>query len=96
MLEITLHPAAVRDYEDAFAWYAKQDLQAAIRFEEAIQQSLDRISRDPGFGVKLDETHHFYRLKQFPYLVIYRVHGEQLWVVAFSHYHRDPTYWHGR
>jgi toxin ParE1/3/4 len=96
MAEVALHPAADRDYQDAFAWYAKQDLHAALQFETAIEQSLERIALDPGVGIRLDDSHYFYRLKRFPYLVIYRVSDQQIWIVAFSHYRRDPTYWHGR
>jgi plasmid stabilization system protein ParE len=96
MIDIDLHPEAFRDYQEAYDWYAERELQAAEDFDAELQAALAKLIQDPSFGVSIDRDHFFYRLKRFPFYVVFRVRGDVLWVIAVSHNRRDPTYWRGR
>ena len=96
MIDIDLDPEAFREYQEAYDWYAKQDLQAAEDFDAELQAALAKLTQDPTFGLPIDNHHFFYRLKRFPYFVVFRLERNLLWVVAVSHNRRDPAYWYGR
>ncbi len=94
--EVAFHPKASAEYTGAYAWYAVHDLRAADRFEQEVESSVQRIVRDPHRWPRYDETHRKLVLRRFPYLVIYREHGNRIWIVAVAHGHRRPGYWKKR
>jgi toxin ParE1/3/4 len=96
MIDIQLHPEAFRDYEEAYDWYAKQDIQVAEQFDADLQATLAKLIQDPTYGVPLGSKHYFFRLKRFPYFVVFEMRQNLLWVIAVSQNSRDPNYWRGR
>jgi plasmid stabilization system protein ParE len=45
--EVTVHPAAEAEYEDALAWYLERSPQAADRFEAAFGEAIEAIRSRP-------------------------------------------------
>lgn len=96
MLEITVHPEASQEYENAVAWYHERNPKAAERFRQAVRHRLDEIAQSPRRWPRLDEDHHFALVERFPYFIVYLPRLDDLLVVAFSHSRRRPNYWTGR
>jgi plasmid stabilization system protein ParE len=97
MLEAELLPPARDDFDDSYAWYAKQSVRAADRFAESIDNALEKLCDDPTIGIRLDDDHWFYRLKKsFPFYLVYRIEPTKIVVVAVAHNRREPHYWQGR
>ena len=94
--EFVFHTEASAEYCDAYVWYADHDPQAADRFEQEVESAIQRIVQNPRRWPKFDETHRKLVLHRFPYLVIYREHGNRIWIVAVAHGHRRPGYWKNR
>jgi plasmid stabilization system protein ParE len=96
MYQIEFLPAADSDVDEGYQWYRKCEVRAAIDFLLAVDDAAQRVRQDPTLGPRIDEEHRFYRLKRFPYYLVYRIEPTKIVVVAVSHYRRDPAYWHGR
>jgi plasmid stabilization system protein ParE len=85
----------------AIGYYAEDDLELAIDFDEAVDDRLEMAVKMPGAG-RL-ERHaperfelRWYKVRRFPYaLLIGTLHDERV-VVALAHERRRPGYWRER
>lgn len=93
---IRLHRLAEAEALDAHLHYVGRSAAAAARFQVALHAALEAVLESPARWVKDDRGFHRYKVKAFPYLVIYREEGEDVFVVAIAHGSRDPEYWKGR
>lgn len=87
---------------------AQQELAAALNFGESrgaglgaellveTQGLTELLCITPLMGEAMDERHRRFPLRRFPFALIYRVEGDDLYVVAFAHRRRRPGYWHRR
>lgn len=97
MNNVELHPAAYAEYQAALVWYAKTNTELAEQFEVQFQYGISKIALEPDIYCPIGKRHRFYRLHQFPYLLVYRNLGQgKIRVVAVSHKSRKPGYWHRR
>ena len=90
------HPKAAAEFTSPIAWYKQRSHRAADRFEDEVEQALQRIGDNPQLYPRYDEVHRFAVVKRFPYSVVYRMLGDQQYVVAAAHSSRAPGYWRGR
>ncbi len=96
MLPINYLPAAQRDFEDSFEWYAERSVVAAERFANAIDAALIRIAHDPHILSHVDRVHRECPVRKFPFRIIFRQLEDQILIVAIAHAKRRPNYWHSR
>ncbi len=97
MPELTFHPAAAAEYEEALHWYAERSGEIAEEFEQAVSRALQEISNFPERWPLLDDGHRIMIVAtKFPYQLIYREIGNELTVIALAHHRRRPGYWQGR
>ena len=94
--DVVFHPEASAEYREAYVWYTDHDPRAANRFEHEGESAVQCIVQEPHRWPRYDETHRKLVLRRFPYLVIYREHGNRIWIVAVAHGHRRPGYWKKR
>ena len=94
--EVVFHPEASAEYNEAYLRYADHDPRAADRFEHEVESAVELILQDPHRWASYDEAHRKLLLRRFPYLLIYREHGNRIWIVAVAHEHRKPGYWKER
>ena len=101
MRVLRIHDAAAQEAAEAAAWYEKERPGLGLDFEQAIDAALDLLEQDivpmtsaPGVagtrGVKR------LLLRRFPYAVIVRERGTEIFVIAFAHHARRPGYWRDR
>lgn len=96
MAEISLLAGARADFDAAFDWYATRSASAAIHFENAVADALERVARDPARFASIDTIHRQARVKRFPYRVVFRVDGAVVAVIALAHHSQRPGYWRKR
>ncbi len=93
---LELHPDAVEDALDGFAWYLQSSERTADHFfaevERAVQLILERPDAWPPYILG---TRRFV-LTKFPYSVVYRTQGARTVVYAIAHAKRRPRYWKDR
>ena len=67
---------------------------AAEGFEAVFSVALQEIVENPESYPRCDASHHFLRIRPYPYQVIYRHLADRTWlVVAVAHTSRRPRYW---
>lgn len=59
----------------------------------AIKTAGQTILRDPAVWPAHKYGTQKYRLRQFPYKIVYIIEGDQIQVVAIAHDRRRPGYW---
>jgi plasmid stabilization system protein ParE len=96
MLPVDYLPAARRDFDESFDWYAGQSAEAAIRFANAIDAALVAIASAPLRFVAVDDQHRECPVRRFPFRIVYRIIESRVIVVAVAHAKRRPEFWKDR
>ena len=81
--------------EDA-RWYGRRSASAAVGFIRELQAAVDAIGRDPERYQPIGGGARVFRLKRYPYHVVYVVHDGTVFVVAVACTRREPGYWRHR
>jgi toxin ParE1/3/4 len=69
---------------------------AAARFVLALDEAIDKIREAPERWPSYVSGTRRYRLRRFPYLIVYRLRSEWIEIIACQHARRRPGYWKGR
>lgn len=95
-MQVRFLEVAAAEFDDAVAYYeaARGGLGEDFRLEVA--SGLQRIQRHPLAWRTVGPELRRYRLRRFPYGVIYHLESEAILVVAVAHLHRRPGYWRDR
>ncbi|MEK7783580.1 MAG: type II toxin-antitoxin system RelE/ParE family toxin [Candidatus Binatota bacterium] len=90
------HPEALEEYQEAALYYAEHDPGLALRFVEAVEETIQRILEAPTRWRILDEDVRRCLTRVFPYGVLYTVEPDFVLIVAVMHCSREPGYWKQR
>lgn len=97
MANVELLPAAFAEYQAALIWYATIRPELGKQFDAAFEEGIQKVAREPEIYYPMGKRHRFYRLHEFPYLLIYRIlESGDISIVAVSHVSRKPGYWRRR
>jgi hypothetical protein len=90
-----LHEAEVELWE-AVEFYESRSAGLGLDFEREIKTALELVQQSPNrWPIHRDGTRR-YLIHRFPYFVVYVLHKDRVWVIAFAHCRRRPGYWSGR
>ncbi len=82
---------AVRGYTAAAIWYDKRSKGLGHRFLDDLQRCFSSIRSDPrGFQLRKDEFRHA-MLDDFPYRVVFKLKGNDVYVYQIRHTSRKPS-----
>lgn len=83
------------DIRQAFDWYAKVSPAIVRRFQESIDDTLDRIAASPRMMAVLFEDIELraWKVSAFPYVILYRIDGSAVVIEAMRHATSDPATW---
>lgn len=96
MRQVVFLPGAARDIEEAFEWHEEQQPGLGQEFLDSLQSVIDLTVDHPyAFPVIYRDARRA-PVQRFPYGLFYRVHSEQLVVVACMHVRRNPRSWQSR
>ncbi len=95
-MRITFLLPAESELDDAWAWYENQLPGLGRRFLDEVRQGRAQILAFPNAWHPLEGGIRRYRLKRFPYGLIYSVESNEIVVIAVAHLHREPDYWRDR
>jgi plasmid stabilization system protein ParE len=91
-----LLPVAKRDVKKAYEWYEQQKSGLGERFLERVEECLRAIGRNPkAFRPVLRDARRAI-VKQFPYVIFYRIEAEAIFVYSVFHTSQDPQKWMDR
>jgi hypothetical protein len=92
-MKILIAKIAQQEFDEAKEFYEVEQAGLGLRFESEIKKSLLRISEFPTTWPLERKEIHRYLVHKFPYKILYSVQNQYIIVLAFSHFHRKPTYW---
>lgn len=95
-MNYTFHPHAERELEEIESHYDSILHELGDRFREDVEMTLSRILEFPNAWQPLSRVIRRCRLTKFPYALIYRVHRDEIRLLAVMHYRREPNYWTSR
>lgn len=91
-------PGAVAELKEATDHYYQIRFELGSRFLDEFRRGINQIISRPYAWAPLDRKHRRYRLRHFPYGIVYKIneHANTLHVIALAHLKRRPGYWKGR
>jgi hypothetical protein len=93
---VDLHPEAIAEGREARLWYRLRSQRAEDRFRLALRHAIASIRDAPERWPADAQGLRQYRLRGFPYRLIYWTEGDYTLVVAIAHSKRRPGYWKAR
>ena len=87
---------ARRELARAAVWYDRKEQGVGDRLLEEVGAALRDIRAHPNAHPPIDTHYRRKLLTLFPYAIVYRIDGDVIWIIAFSHTSRRPTYWRRR
>ena len=63
------------------------------RFLKGVEATEAAIAKQPLWGQPYEAGTRKWRVKKFPYAVIYKVYSDQIIAFAVAHFSRRPGYW---
>jgi toxin ParE1/3/4 len=93
---VRLLPDAKAEMAAAVDWYEQQRTGLGSAFISRVREVIDRISATPQMHGQVYQDIRKAIVRQFPYLVLYRIEGPEVIVVAIFHSARDPNIWQAR
>ena len=95
-MKVRLLDIAEIELDEAWQWYETQSSGLGERFLDEIRSARKMMVAFPEAWQTIDDGIRRYRLKAFPYGLIYVVNGIEILIVAVAHNHRAPDYWRDR
>lgn len=95
-MRVVFTPQARNEYTEAVEWYARQSPGLDKRLRADFRTIRARLITNAWqFPITLRDTRRA-SLRNFPYVVIFRIAGESVQIIAFFHTSRDPHDWQRR
>ena len=95
-MQLFFSEGAQQELDDAFNWLEQEQAGLGYRFTADVDEALKRIRQQPHAWHQLGATLRRCLLKHFRYGLIYRIHSEQIEILAVAHTSRQPDYWQNR
>jgi len=90
------HPGATLDLDEALGFYARISGALVDLLLADVAAAKRRIVEFPDAWHPLGARLRRYRLRRFPYVVIFRPGHDEILIVAYAHMRRRPAYWRTR
>ena len=95
-MTLVFHPQALNELIEAADFYEGRRAGLGTEFETVVQSAFIVIQENPLRWPLHRAGVRRYRLKRFPFAILYRPSAESLVVIAVMHLSRRPGYWTGR
>ena len=91
--KIRISSFAIRDVQDAYSWYEKQRVGLGEELLYELGIAYKHIANHPQFYGFIDDRKVLRDLliNRFPYLVVYKITGEIIHVIAVHHAKKHPS-----
>jgi plasmid stabilization system protein ParE len=92
-MKVSFHPAARVELLKHSKWYRDRSLSAASGFEREMDHAISRIHEAPYRYPLTKRGRRRFVMIEYPFDVIYRVHEQEVQIIAIAHHSRRPEYW---
>ena len=95
-MRATYHPAARAELRRAARWYEEKRPGIGVAFLDAVRSAEGQVCEYPQSGAPIGGANRRCLVPRFPYGLVYRADGDDLFILAVAHVRRHPDYWRGR
>ena len=89
-------PDAKAELDEAIEWYQLRNEKIAIHFTDAVEEATKRVMANPLiYRVRKNDT-RYCQVDIFPYHLIFKLHKDEIIILAIAHTSRKPGYWQNR
>jgi len=88
---LSIHPSVEEDLAEVVDYYFQRGFDLPGRFRADVKGALELTLRFPFMGSTIFGDYRHVVLQVFPYMVVYRVAGPVVRVLAVVHARRDPA-----
>jgi len=93
---VVYHPEALNEIIDAARYYEARGEGLGDRFLDSVEEAIEIIRGIPLVFCADESGRRKYLIKKFPYLIIYKVKENCIYILAIAHGKREPGYWEPR
>jgi plasmid stabilization system protein ParE len=95
--EVEFHRLALKEFDEAYNWYAQRSERAAQHFKEAVHEAVSRICESPESLPHYSGPYRWVRVRRCQYMLVFRPRTpDEMVIVAVAHTSRRPGYWRRR
>ncbi len=94
--KVTYHPEAYEELKEAALYYDSCKPDLGTRFLTRIDSAVNFICHNSQLFRADNLDRRRYIVKKFPFLLIYKVEGDVIFILAVAHAARKPGYWKSR
>ena len=87
---LSVQSEALLDMQEAFEWYEMQQPSLGQEFIGEVEESYKKISDHPFNYSAVNARFRRLKINRFPYLVIYEVEGDTIFINAVRHTSQKP------
>ena len=91
-----VRPEAEAELIEAVEWYEARSPGLGADLLRCVDTSIEKIVRQPESYPLVHRSTRMAIVRRFPYLVLFRVSGQTITLIAVFHAKRDPKIWKGR
>ena len=88
---LNFHPEAVLEIKRSIQWYGDQSKKAEEKLKEELNRGFERIIAFPLSYPEKYKTYRAYKLKSFPFLIVYTLRSDDIFILAIFHTSRNPN-----
>jgi hypothetical protein len=92
----SFHPAAEAELNQAVDYYDECQKGLGLEFLKEMYRTVQNILAFPDAWLPLSASTRRCLSKRFPYGIVYRVVGEEVFIIAVMNLSREPDYWKSR
>ena len=97
-MTVLLLPPAAEDLQEIYDYYESCRAGLGDRMLDEFRRGVEHILERPNAWQSIDDTFRQYRLKRFPYGIIYHISHStnEIVIVTVTHLSREPGWWRDR
>ncbi len=93
MKPVAYHRLAASELIKSAAFYERRNPTLGETFLSAVDATLPKIQSNPELGKPGKLGSRSWKIKRFPFRIIYLEQLDRFWIVAVAHLSRRPDYW---
>lgn len=93
MKPVKYHPLAESELVESAMFYERRREFLGDGFLDLIEETRAEIQGNPEMGKPGKSGTRSWKVRRFPFRLVYLDQPERIWIVAVAHLSRKPTYW---
>ena len=96
MKPVKYHPLAESELVGSAKFYEERREFLGDAFLDLVDETIARIRSGPEMGRPGKFQTRSWKVRRFPFRIVYLLQSDKIWIVAVAHLSRRPDYWAGR